>query len=64
MKGSKKMKDWKEEMKMGMLMIQSACQRSANWGTCCECPFDKYCDYIYDETSQFPDEWNLDESED
>lgn len=57
------MKDWKEEMKMGMLMIQSACQKNESWGKCHECPFDDFCDYIYDETSQFPDEWNL-ESED
>jgi hypothetical protein len=55
--------DWKEEMKMGMLMIQSACQKNPIWNDCHECPFDEFCDYIYVETSQFPDEWNL-ESED
>ena len=56
--------DWKEEMKMGMLMIQSACQKNEGWGECYECPFNNFCDYIYDETSQFPDEWNFDKSED
>lgn len=55
--------DWKEEMKMGMLMIQSACQKNESWGKCHECPFDDFCDAIYDETFHFPDEWNL-ESED
>lgn len=48
--------DWKEEMKMGMLMIQSACKRNANWGTCCECPFDEYCDAIYEVFERYPDE--------
>ena len=56
--------DWKEEMKMGMLMIQSACQKNTEWGKCYECPFNDFCDLIYDETFQFPDGWNLDESED
>lgn len=55
--------DWKEEMQMGMLMIQSACQKNPEWGKCYECPFDEFCDAIYDETFRFPDEWNL-ESED
>lgn len=50
------MKDWKEEMEMGMLMIQSACKRNASWGTCCECPFDKYCDAIYEAFERYPDE--------
>ena len=53
--------DWKEEMKIGMLMIQSACQK--NSGKCYGCPFEDFCDVIYDELCQFPDEWNL-ESED
>ena len=26
--------DWKEEMKMGMLMIQSACQKNTEWEKC------------------------------
>lgn len=56
--------DWKEEMKMGMLMIQSACQKNPEWGKCHECTFDDFCDYIYDETFHTPDDWNLDESED
>ena len=56
--------DWKEEMKMGMLMIQSACQKNYSWCKCHECPFDDFCDYIYDETFHTPDDWNLDESED
>ncbi len=51
--------DWKEEMKMGMLMIQSACQNNPEWNDCQECPFDKFCDYIYDGTSQLPEKWNL-----
>lgn len=55
--------DWITKMKTGMLMIQSACQMKTGLGSCRECPFDDFCDYIYGETSQFPDEWNL-ESED
>ena len=55
--------NWKEEMKKGMLMIQSACKRNPEWNDCHECPFDDFCDYIFAETSQLPEEWNL-ESED
>lgn len=54
--------DWKEEMKTGMLMIQSACQKCQNnseLNSCRECPFDDFCDYIYDETFQLPEKWNL-----
>lgn len=54
--------DWKEEMKMGMLMIQSACQKNHS-GDCHECPFYDFCDYIFNEIFQTPDDWNL-ESED
>lgn len=62
MKGNKNM-DWKEEMKMGMLMIQSACQKNHSWCDCHECPFNDFCDYIFNEIFQTPDDWNL-ESED
>lgn len=50
--------DWKEEMEMGMLMIQSACQKNTEWEKCHECPFQELCDYI----SQFftyPDGWDV-----
>lgn len=51
--------DWKEEMKKGMLMIQSACRKNHKWSDCWECPFGEHCDDIY----VAPEDWNL-ESED
>ena len=50
--------DWEEEMKMGMLMIKSACQKNTEWGGCHECPFKEFCDYI-SQIFPYPDEWNI-----
>lgn len=51
--------DWKEEMKMAMLMMKSACQKNPSLYGCWDCPFYDYCD----DCLYAPEDWNL-ESED
>ena len=43
-------KNWIEKIEQGMELIKQGCSENAEWTECYKCPFDKYCDMIYDGT--------------
>ena len=57
-------RNWEEEIKMGMLLIQSGCQKSSydNKIQCIECPFAVCCDAILrfaNPSPGIPEDWNI-----
>jgi hypothetical protein len=55
--------DWKKEMTLAMLSIQSACMKNDSWYECRNCPFDEYCTLLQDNGFGEPTEWEI-ETED
>lgn len=52
-----KEKNWIEKIKKGMELIKQGCSENAEWTDCYKCPFDEYCDMIYDGTkSETPED--------
>lgn len=50
-------KNWIEKIKEGMELIKQGCSENTTWINCSKCPFDKYCDMIYNEPKwETPDE--------
>jgi hypothetical protein len=54
-------KDWMEEMKAGMQMIKSACNK--NNESCEGCPFNKYCTLFEYDLNLCPSDWKIKEEE-
>jgi hypothetical protein len=54
-------KDWMEEMKAGMRMIKSACNK--NNESCEGCPFNKYCTLFEYDLNLCPSDWKIKEEE-
>lgn len=52
---------WKNQMKIGMKIIQLACEKNTSWALCENCPFRFYCDIIEEKTGDTPDMWELKE---
>lgn len=51
--------DWKKEMILAMLSIQSACMKNDSWNECQNCPFDDYCTSLEHNGFHTPDEWEI-----
>ena len=42
--------NWKEKIKIGMILLKEGCTENDSWGSCVDCPFREYCDIIEEAT--------------